>query len=54
MDKKRRNRIAEQLQDTHQTILPDMPNKLNADYIAWKIWFEKHFPFLNNEDLILV
>lgn len=52
--KKRRTRIAEQLEKTHQTMLPEMPNKFNADYIAWKIWFERHFPFLNNEDLILI
>lgn len=54
MDKKRRNRIAEQLQDTHQTMLPEMPCKHNADYEAWKIWFERNFSFINDEDLILI
>lgn len=52
--KKWRTRIAEQLEKTHQTMLPEMPCKQNADYIAWKIRFERHFSFLNNEDLILV
>lgn len=52
--KKRRTRIAEQLKKTHQTMLPEMPCKHNADYIARKIRFERHFPFLNKEDLILI
>lgn len=53
-DKKRKYRIAEELKDTHETILLDMPNKFNADYICWKIRFEKHFPFLSKEDTILI
>lgn len=52
--KPRREWIAEQLTKTHQTMVPTMPNKFNADYIAWKIWFERHFPFFNNEELSLV
>lgn len=48
------NWLIEQLKETHQTMIPEMPNKFNADYIAWKIWFERHFPFLNNEDVILI
>lgn len=31
-----------------------MPNKNMASYKAWKIWFEKIFPYLNDEDLVLV
>ena len=31
-----------------------MPNKYNASYKARKIWFEKIFPYLNDEDLVLV
>jgi hypothetical protein len=49
----RKKRIAEQLQETHQSMIPRMPCSENADYFAWKIWFDKHFPFLNNDDLIL-
>lgn len=30
------------LADRTDTIKPDFPNKLNADYDAWKIWFEKY------------
>jgi uncharacterized protein len=52
--KKWKNRIAEQLKETHQTMIPEMPCKQNADYIAWKIRFERHLPFLNWEDSILI
>jgi predicted alpha/beta hydrolase family esterase len=31
-----------------------MPNKEMACYKIWKLWFEKHFPFLNWEEIILV
>jgi hypothetical protein len=36
---------------------PVMPNKQWADYVAWKIWFEKLFPFIKkskNIRLILI
>lgn len=38
----------------YQIIRPEMPNKNMASYKAWKIRFEKIFPYLNDEDLILV
>jgi predicted alpha/beta hydrolase family esterase len=52
--KKWRDWLEEQLKEEYQVFLPEMPCKHNADYVAWKIWFEKHFEFLNNEDLILI
>lgn len=30
-------------------IQPDMPNKQNAKYAEWKIWFEKFIPHFNKE-----
>lgn len=39
---------------SYQIIRPEMPNKNMASYAAWKIWFEKIFPYLNNEKLVLV
>ena len=30
------------LADEYQSIKPDFPNRQNADYDAWKIWFEKY------------
>ncbi len=54
-EKKRRvNRLAEQLISQYQTIKTDMPNKQMASYKARKIWFEKIFPYFNNEDLIVI
>lgn len=38
----------------YQVFKPTMPNKYSASYKAWKIWFEKIFPYLNDEDLVLV
>ena len=32
----------------------EMPSKDEADYIAWKIWFEKYLKFLNNKETILI
>jgi len=46
--------ISQALKSTHQIIRPEMPNKQMARYKARKIWFEKIFPYLNNEDLVIV
>jgi len=34
-------------------IQPQMPNKYNAKYSEWKLWFEKYIPFLR-DDVVLV
>jgi predicted alpha/beta hydrolase family esterase len=34
--------------------IPEMPNSKNASYKARKIWFEKLFPYLNDEGTILI
>jgi hypothetical protein len=34
--------------------IPEMPNSKNASYKARKIWFEKLFPYLNDEGIILI
>lgn len=47
------DKLADRLGAEYQIIRPEMPNKRNARYEEWKIWFEKFFPFLNDE-LILV
>jgi predicted alpha/beta hydrolase family esterase len=36
-----------------EVIFPTMPNKQNAKYSEWKIWFEKIIPFLEN-DVVLI
>ncbi|GHV22607.1 hypothetical protein FACS1894176_11050 [Bacteroidia bacterium] len=38
----------------YQVFLPQMPNGRMASYTARKIWFEKLFPYLNDEGTILI
>lgn len=48
-----KDRLQENLGDTYDVITPKMPNKGNAKYLEWKIWFEKIIPLLN-DDIILI
>lgn len=41
-------------QENYQIMVPDMPAKWNADYIAWKIRFERHLAYVTDSNLILV
>ncbi len=52
--KRRRNRLQIQCRDSHEVIIPNMPNKYSSDYIARKIRFERHFGYLNDEGIVLV
>ncbi|MCL9971985.1 MAG: alpha/beta hydrolase [Candidatus Pacebacteria bacterium] len=45
--------LGERLGSDYQVIAPRMPNAANARYGEWKIWFEKHIPFLD-EKVILI
>ncbi len=51
--KKWKNSLAEEIGDNFDVIAPTMPNKQNAKYNEWRIWFEKIFPYLG-KDIILV
>ena len=53
-EKKRRRKTLEKELPDYQVIKPEMPNKEMACYKIWKLWFEKHFPFLNWEEIILI
>lgn len=37
----------------YEVIMLDMPNKMNAKYLEWKIWFEKFIPHLKPEVLLI-
>lgn len=37
------------LKDSFECFTPQMPNPLFADYDAWKIWFEKTYPYVKKE-----
>ncbi len=45
--------LRERLGSTYEVVLPRMPNKSNAQYSEWKLWFEKLIP-LFNEEVVLV
>lgn len=39
-------KLQESLGNAFQVIAPAMPNKQSARYDEWKIWFDKHLPYL--------
>jgi len=41
--------LDEKLGKEFEVILPQMPNKQNAKYTEWKIWFETMIPYLEPE-----
>lgn len=45
--------LPEELGDDFQVLSPRMPNKQNAKYEEWKIWFERMIPFVQ-EGVIFV
>lgn len=40
--------LQSKLGDEYDVILPEMPNKFNAKYEEWKIWFDKLLPLLDD------
>ena len=47
-------RLKEIVKGEYECFMPDMPNKHDAKYKLWKVRFEKIFPYLNQEDLVIV
>ncbi|MFA5000872.1 MAG: alpha/beta fold hydrolase [Candidatus Paceibacterota bacterium] len=45
--------LQEKLGDNFDVIAPQMPNKKNARYLEWKIWFDKLIPFLNDGVILI-
>lgn len=37
--------------DGYEWLFLEMPNKQNADYEAWQIWFEKVIPYIEEDNL---
>lgn len=48
-----KNNLQKGLGEEHEVLAPRMPNKQNAKYDEWKIWFEKMSPFIE-DDVALV
>jgi hypothetical protein len=51
--KKWTSTLAADLGSEYEVFMPAMPNKNNAQYEEWKIWFERHFEHLR-DDVILM
>jgi len=45
--------LIDELDGEFEVILPDMPNKINAKYLEWKIWFEKFIPYFEPEMILI-
>lgn len=45
--------LQEKLGDGFEVVLPQMPNKKNAKYLEWKIWFDKIVPFLEDGCILI-
>lgn len=48
-----KDHLGEKLGKGFEVVMPLMPNAANARYLEWKIWFEKLFPFLEKEVVLL-
>ena len=46
--------LQENMWESYQCLLPSMPAKQNADYEAWKIWFEKVLVYINTDKTIFI
>lgn len=51
--KKWKHTLEEDLEDDFEVLAPIMPNKQNAKYLEWKIWFEKAIPFIEDNVVII-
>lgn len=45
--------LRKKLGEKYEVILPIMPNKTNARFEEWKIWFEKIIPFFSDEIILI-
>jgi len=51
--KKWTSTLASDLGEEYEVFMPAMPNKNNAKYDEWKIWFEKHFQYLHDDIVVI-
>ncbi|KKW10002.1 MAG: hypothetical protein UY47_C0002G0010 [Parcubacteria group bacterium GW2011_GWB1_49_7] len=45
--------LREKLAGKYDVIIPMMPNRTNARFEEWKLWFEKFIPFLNDGVILI-
>jgi len=48
-----KDNLSKTLGEKFEVIAPKMPNKLNAKYLEWKIWFEKFIPHFNSRVILI-
>ncbi len=41
------------LGEHYEVFMPSMPNKQNAKYVEWKIWFERHFEYFRDGVILI-
>ncbi|OGZ63869.1 MAG: hypothetical protein A3A98_01105 [Candidatus Staskawiczbacteria bacterium RIFCSPLOWO2_01_FULL_40_39] len=47
------NFLDKELEEIFEVFTPRMPNRNNARYQEWRIWFEKIIPFINDDVILL-
>ncbi len=48
-----KDNLSEKLGKNYEIFLPKMPNKTNARYKEWKIWFERIFPYIKDNVILI-
>jgi len=48
-----KNTLLEKLGENYEVLLPRMPNRTNAQYKEWKIWFERIIPFFQKGTILI-
>ena len=48
-----RETIARRFAGSCEIMMPSMPNKQNARYDEWSLWFERHIPFLRDGVILI-
>lgn len=51
--KKWRSSLAEDLGEEYEVLMPPMPNKQNAKFAEWSLWFERHFEYLQDGVILI-
>lgn len=51
--KKWSSTLRDRLGDEYEVFMPSMPNSQNSKYEEWKIWFERHFEYLQGEVILM-
>lgn len=45
--------LRHELGEAFEVFLPRMPNRTNARYVEWRLWFERCVPFLEHEVVLI-